>query len=92
MKENFAGEIEECKGKPTLVMTILHKAEESLDDFGEVFGEDVVPAGGSALDASSYMFDEEPAVPQELQEGMKPEELDGSIRSRPWSVQGDKEV
>eukprot|EP00435_Cladocopium_sp_Y103_P000040 s2725_g1.t1 len=75
-KENIAGEIEECKGKPTMVMTILHSKEEPLDDFGEVSGENVVPAGGRTLDASSFMFATEPSVPQELQEGLKPEELE----------------
>ena len=45
-KENYAGEIDECKSKKTMVMTILHSKEEPLDDFGEVAGESILPAGG----------------------------------------------
>ena len=75
-KENISGEIEECKGNPTMVMTILHSKEEALDNFGEVASEDVVSAGGRTLDSSSFTFSAEPSVPPELQEGMKPEELE----------------
>ena len=75
-KESYAGEIDECKSKKIMVMTILHSKEEPLDDFCEVAGESIVPAGGSTLDSLNFMFADEPAVPQEFQDGMKPEEID----------------
>eukprot|EP00435_Cladocopium_sp_Y103_P044115 s218_g12.t1 len=71
-------------GNPFIVMpastTFLDPSllfpEEAVDNFGEVASEDVVSAGGKALDSSSFTFSAEPSVPPELQEVLKPEELE----------------
>ena len=54
---------------------ILHKKDEHLPSFGQVDGQEVVSVGGSEINADSFMFDSEPNVPAEPQEGLKPEEL-----------------
>ena len=73
-KLDYAGEIAECHGKPTFVLTLLHKQVEPLSLFGHV-GEEVVSAGGTDLDAGSTFLREEVPVPAELREGLTPDEI-----------------
>ena len=74
-KLNYEEEITECYGRPTLVLTMLHKTEEPLSIFGTICGQEEVEAEGAQIDAADYAFQQEPMVPPELQEGLKPEEL-----------------
>ena len=69
------GDHSECYGRPTLVLTMLHKTEEPLSIFGTVCGQEEVEAEGVQIDAADYAFQQEPMVPPEVQEGLKPEEL-----------------
>ena len=73
-KITYTGQIEECQGVPAFVITVLHKHDEPLSVFGSVVA-DSVQAGGSHISAESFPFAEEPQVPMEMQEGLKPEEL-----------------
>ena len=76
MKMSYDGEIPECEGKPTMVLTILHKMDEPVSIFGALAGEETVEAGGHDADASSFAFQPEPTIPAELQMEVKPEEVD----------------
>ena len=76
-KLSYDNEIVECNGKPTFVLTILHKKEEPLSLFGQV-GTERINAGGAAVEAGSTFFREEAPVPPELREGLKPEEIEQS--------------
>ena len=44
--------------------------------FGTLDGGEVVQAGGSVVDVDNFVFAPEPAVPAEMREGLKPEELE----------------
>ena len=74
-KINCEEEIVECNGKPSMVLTMLHKKDEPISTFGVLQGEASVEASGMDADADSFAFQPEATVPLELQEGLKPEEL-----------------
>ena len=65
----------ECQGRPTFVLTMLHKGDEPITVFGTVCGQEEVEAEGVQVEADDYAFQPEPMVPMELQEGLKPEEI-----------------
>ena len=87
LDEEIEDEIPGCH-KPTLVLTMLHKKEESTDVLGAVCGQELVEAGGTEVNLDGFGFAEEPGVPAELLEGHKPEEL-MQVDSQPA---GSKEV
>eukprot|EP00435_Cladocopium_sp_Y103_P051699 s1657_g16.t1 len=71
INDELDGEIEGCF-KPTFVLTMLHKKEEEFNVSGLVGSQELVEAGGAQLD---FTFAEEPPVPAEMMDGLKPEEL-----------------
>ena len=72
------GEIPECQGVETQVLTVLHRRKEPLAFFGTIVGEQTVTAGGVDVDSHDFQFATEPMVPQELDPGQMqhPEETD----------------
>ena len=86
--------------KPTMVLTMLHKKEESTDVMGTIGQQELVEIGGAQIDAKDFTFPEEPAIPMEMREDVKPEELvqrhpqpggDGDTPSFTWEFE-DKEA
>eukprot|EP00435_Cladocopium_sp_Y103_P035518 s3061_g9.t1 len=74
-KLNYEEEIVELGGREGFVLTMLRKKEEPISVFGTLQDETSVGASGVQADASDFAFQPEAAVPLELQEGLKPEEL-----------------
>ena len=72
---DYEAEIAECQGRPTFVLTMLHKGEEPIRVFGSVCGQEEVEAEGVQVESGDYAFQPEPMVPMELQEGLKQEEI-----------------
>ena len=80
------GEIPECRGIETQVLTVLHRKKEPLAFFGTVVGEQTVTAGGVDVDSQDFQFAGEPMVPQELdpQHVQQPEEMDQADVGGSW--------
>ena len=70
LTEETEEEIFGCE-KPTWVLTILHKKEESTDVMGTIGQQELVEVGGAQLDAEGFTFPGEPGISVEMMAGRR---------------------